>query len=104
MHLVVDTAELRDLVRQIVQECLEALNWPTGRLGLTEAELAASLGIGRHVLRDLRLAGQIQGSRIGKKIVYFRKDVQRVIEKLSPSERLSEERTSNGQRRTTNAL
>lgn len=60
------------LAKTAVTEVLCALDWPQHRLALTEKEAAAALGVGRHVLRDLRLNGGVNYSRIGRKIVYSR--------------------------------
>ena len=70
MHLQLDPDEFKDLIRQVVGEVLTAIDWPAGRLALTEEEAALACGVGRHVLRDLRLAGKIRGRKLGKKTVY----------------------------------
>jgi helix-turn-helix protein len=49
-------------------------------LALAEPEAAATIDVARHVLRDARLRGEITGSRIGKRIVYARKDVMAFLE------------------------
>ena len=75
MHLQLDPDEFKDLIRQVVGEVLTAIDWPAGRLALTEEEAALACGVGRHVLRDLRLAGKIRGRKLGKKTVYQRSDL-----------------------------
>jgi hypothetical protein len=50
----------------------EALDWPAGRVALTEEEAAAACGVGRHVLRDLRLAGRLQSLKLGRRNIYTR--------------------------------
>jgi hypothetical protein len=71
----VDPAELREVLEIVVREILGLLDWPVGRLALTEPEAAQALGVPRHVLRDARLAGQLRGRRVGKRIVYTREDL-----------------------------
>lgn len=71
----VDPAELRDVLETVVREILELLDWPMGRIALTESEAAQSLGVPRHVLRDARLAGELCGRRVGKRVVYTREDL-----------------------------
>jgi len=52
-----------------------SVDWPNGRLALDEAEAARACGVGRHVLRDLRLAGKIKARKLGKKVIYTRTDL-----------------------------
>jgi hypothetical protein len=59
MEFHFDSEETRDLIRQVVVEVLAVIDWPVDRLALTEAEAAKACGVGRHVLRDLRLVGKI---------------------------------------------
>ena len=75
MKFELDEKDLRQLVSQVVQQTLTALDWPQGRLTLTEVEAAAACGVGRHVLRDLRLLGKLKHVRLGKKVVYRRSDL-----------------------------
>ncbi len=75
MHLQIDPQEHAAVIRAIVAEILTAIDWPVGRLALTEPEAAAACGVGRHVLRDLRLAGKIKARKLGKRVVYTRADV-----------------------------
>jgi hypothetical protein len=75
MRIALDEDELRPLIREVVAEVLQTVDWPEGRIALTEAEAAEACGVRRHVLRDLRLAGKITGRRLGKRIVYTRQDL-----------------------------
>jgi hypothetical protein len=75
MRIALDGSELRPLIREVVAEVLQSIDWPEGRVALTEAEAAQACGVNRHVLRDFRLAGRITGRRLGKKIVYTRQDL-----------------------------
>lgn len=74
----------RDEIRPIVEECLEAvLACPdlagSERLGFTEQEAAALMGVPRHTLRDCRLRGEIHGRAVGNKIVYSRQELMRFL-------------------------
>ena len=83
MHLQLDSNDLKHLIREVAGEILAAIDWPTGRLALTEVEAAQACGVGRHVLRDLRLAGRIRGRKLGKKTVYLRTDLLAALETMS---------------------
>lgn len=72
MHLAIDPAELRELLTEVVTETLAALDFPAGRIALTEAEAAAAVGRPQHVLRDARLRGELTGSKGGKAWLYTR--------------------------------
>ena len=45
----------------------------------TEPEAGALLGIGRHVLRDCRLRGELRGRLVGKRILYERGELLRFL-------------------------
>lgn len=79
MHLQMEPTELREIVREVVSEVLAAIDWPEGRLALSEAEAAAACGLGRHVFRDLRLSGRLTSRRLGRRILYTRNDLLRVL-------------------------
>jgi hypothetical protein len=83
MHLAVELRDHEAIVRTIVSQVLTAIDWPVGRIALTEVEAANACGVNRHVLRDLRLAGRIPFRRLGRKIVYQRQDL---INALQPCE------------------
>ena len=85
MELVVNPEEMRTIIREVVAEVLTALDWPTGRVALDESEAAIACGVGRHVLRDLRLAGRIKGRKLGKKVVYSREDLLNALNAINPS-------------------
>lgn len=80
MRVEFDASELRALVRQVVVQVLVELQWPTGRLAVSEAEAAVAVGVNRHVLRDLRLAGKVSFSRVGRKIVYRQSDLRQLLQ------------------------
>ena len=74
MELKLNPAELTPIIRQTIEETLAEVG-PTndklaGRLAFTEAEAAELMGIERYVLRDARLRGEIDGSKVGKMIIY----------------------------------
>lgn len=85
MRFELDASELEDLVRGVVTEVLGAVDWPQGRLALTETEAAAALGVNRHVLRDLRLAGKLAGQRVGRRIVYQRSHLVNLLQGFQPA-------------------
>jgi hypothetical protein len=72
MRFEFDDEALSNLVRKIIGEIAAELGWPQGRVALTEQEAAAACGVGRHVLRDLRLAGRLEGTKLGRRVVYTR--------------------------------
>jgi len=80
---------LRPVIAQVVGEVLQQLEGDRakldGQIAYTEPEAATLLDVKTHVLRDARLRGEIEGSKIGKRIIYLRDDlVQFVInQKLS---------------------
>ena len=75
-----DSELLRQIVKETLQETFDLLDWPIGRICLTEEEAATACGVGRHVLRDLRLAGRLQCSKLGKRYVYRRCDLIEAME------------------------
>ena len=74
-----DQDDLRPLVHLAVAEALDRMEEEraklNGRLALTEPEAAALLGVKPYVLRDCRRRGELQGAKIGSKIVYARPDL-----------------------------
>ena len=71
--------DLRPLVHLAVAEALDRMEEERaklkGRLALTEPEAAVLLGVKPHVLRDCRRRGELQGAKVGSKIVYTRPDL-----------------------------
>lgn len=82
MRLEFAKSDIEELVRQVVGEVLSAIDWPQGRIALTEEEAARACGVNRHVLRDLRLAGKLNAKKLGRKVVYCRDDILRVIREI----------------------
>jgi len=80
MHLTLHEEDIQNLVREIVSQTLSSIDWPVGRVALTELEAAQAVGVARHVLRDLRLRGQIRARRLGKRIVYTRNDLLNALD------------------------
>ena len=83
MKIVLDESDLRPLIERVVVETLgqfEATRAKFGdRLAFPEAEAASLLGVPRHVLRDARLRGEIDGAKIGKRIVYRTEELLRFL-------------------------
>jgi len=84
LHLQLDSVFIKPLIRATVVEMLE--QWKTDqaqlgdRLAYAEEEAASLLGLKRHQLRDLRLAGKIRCSQIvGRRVRYTREDLLRYL-------------------------
>lgn len=71
-----DLSDLRPLIVTIVRETIASIEAERarldGRLGYTEPESAALLGVPPHVLRDCRLRGEISARKVGAKYIYHR--------------------------------
>jgi hypothetical protein len=79
-----DIADLKPLIDAAVRTTLAAIEADDAkldgkRLGYTEAEAAALIGVRPHVLRDARLRGELVGRLVGKKIVYARTELLRFL-------------------------
>ena len=76
LQIQFDQDALLPLVHLAVAEALERMEEErakfNGRLAYTEAEAAVLLGVKPHVLRDCRRRGELQGAKVGSKIVYTR--------------------------------
>ena len=81
MKLDIDPADLRPLVEAVVAETLAAAAalGNGDRLSYGEAEAASLLGVPRHVLRDMRYAGDVRASKVGKRVVYQRCELLRIL-------------------------
>ena len=79
-----DDAEIRAVVALTVREVLDAIDDDrkrfNGRLGYTEPEAAALIGVAHHVLRDCRLRGEITAKMVGKRNIYSRDSLLRFLE------------------------
>jgi len=74
--------DLGPLVRAVVAEVLTELGGRFdghGRVGYTEPEAAALLGVAGHVLRDCRLRGEIHARKLGRRYVYSRDELRRFL-------------------------
>ena len=80
-----DSTDL-EFLRPLVLEAMQALAVQIGlvnaifgekRLGFTEPEAAAAIGVRSHVLRDARLRGNIPARRVGKRYIYSRRRCSR---------------------------
>ena len=80
-----DREELRPLVHLAVAETLDRMEEEraklNGRLAFTEPEAAVLLGVRPHVLRDCRRRGELQGAKVGSRIVYTRADLLEFLER-----------------------
>ena len=85
MRFEFDIDTLRPVIQQVVAETVAQLEAKRskfdGRIAYTEPEAAALLGVQPHVLRDLRRMGEIDASKIGKRIVYTRSDLLSHLER-----------------------
>ena len=86
MKIAFDATDLQPLIEEVVAATLRQLadverKLPDGRLGFPESEAAQRMGVAQHVLRDARLRGEINGRRVGKRIVYSRDELLRYLEK-----------------------
>lgn len=79
IQLTIDRHLLRELVEDVLRETIGVLDWPSGRIALDEGEAAEACGVRRHVLRDMRLTGQIKAQKLGRKFVYTREDLLAAI-------------------------
>jgi hypothetical protein len=74
-----DREDLRPLVHLAVAEALGRMEEEraklNSRLAYTEPEAAVLLGVKPHVLRDCRRRGELQGAKLGSRIVYTRADL-----------------------------
>ncbi len=85
LQIQFDQDALRPLVHLAVAEALDRMEGErakfNGRLAFTEAEAAVLLGVKPHVLRDCRRRGELQGAKVGSKIVYTRADLLEFLER-----------------------
>ena len=86
MKIDLDKEAIRPLIQQTVAETLAQLDDERSKLGdqlaFTEPHAAALLDIAPHVLRDLRLQGLVEASKLGKRIVYTRADLVELLLRL----------------------
>lgn len=74
-----DREDLRPLVQLAVAEALDRMEEErakfNGRMAFTEPEAAVLLGVKPHVLRDCRRRGELEGAKVGSRILYTRVDL-----------------------------
>lgn len=75
---------IRPIVAQAVEEThrqreADEAKLGNDRLGHTEAESAALIGVAQHVLRDARRRGEISARLVGKKYIYARSEILRFL-------------------------
>jgi len=81
-QLQIDSAAFRAVIDDAITATLqriEAQRGQDGRLGYTEAEAAALLGVRPYVLRDARLRGEVHARKIGKRYIYPRAELLRYL-------------------------
>jgi hypothetical protein len=83
MRIEFEDHDLDPLVEQVVRRVLEQREAADAnladRLAYSEAEAAALLGVRRHVLRDARLRRELDGAKVGKRIMYTRVELLRFL-------------------------
>ena len=84
MKIVLDQNDLAPIIEAAVRETLAAVESEqarlNGALSYSETQAAEILGVPKHSLRDLRLAGKIEGRRLGRRVVYCRASLIRLLE------------------------
>ena len=73
-----------DDIRRIVAEVLQQMEADRAKLNgdwlaRNEADAAAAIGIARHSLRDLRLRGLVNASKLGARVVYSREQLASLL-------------------------
>ena len=76
MNISLDAADLQPVIEATIEKVLDRFEEDraklNGRIGFTEPEAAALLGIRPHVLADARRRGEIRATLIGKRFIYSR--------------------------------
>jgi hypothetical protein len=80
MQVAFDRADLKPLVEAVIAELVDRLAPMDDRMAVDEQEASRLFSVKPHVLRDARLRGELKGRKLGKKIVYSRKELARFIE------------------------
>jgi len=85
VKIELDPADLRPIVEAVVTEVLGRVQDDEAKLGgqlaYTEPHAAAFVGLPRHSLRDARLRGEVEASKIGKRIVYSRESLLALLKR-----------------------
>lgn len=84
MHVALTDHDIRPIVAAAVEELLSRrqaaeVALDLERLAYPEAEAAAAMGVPQYVLRDCRLRGELQGRRVGKRVLYSRDELLRFL-------------------------
>lgn len=69
---------LRPLIAAVVRDVMDRLG-NDGRLSYSELEAAELLGVPRHTLRDMRLAGKAHAAKLGRGVRYSRAELMRLL-------------------------
>ncbi len=67
--------EIKPLVEIVVAELIDRFHTDEARIAYSEEEAAALLGVPRTTLRDERLRGRVDASRVGRQIRYTRENL-----------------------------
>ena len=70
-----DPNDIKPLVETVVSELLDRFHTDEDRIAYSEKEAAALLGVTRTALRDERLRGRVEASKVGRQIRYTRKNL-----------------------------
>lgn len=79
MQFVFSPDDLKPVIAEVVAELLERFG-NDDRIGFTETEAAQLLGVARHVLRDERLKGRVRHGKVGRRVIYSRRQLLEFVE------------------------
>lgn len=85
MVSVLTQKEIETLIDSAVSKAVAATldinpRLPKNRLAYSESEAASLLGVKPHVLRDVRLRGEIRATRVGGRLAYTRDSLLSYLE------------------------
>ena len=85
MKIEFEEEDFRPVIDRVVGAALKRveglLTATSHKLAFAEDEAAAYLSVKRHVLRDARLRGEIEASKVGKRVVYRREQLLQFLER-----------------------
>ncbi len=83
MRIELDPESLLPIIEASVEAAIRRMDAADAklgdRLGFTESEAAQLIGVKPHVLRDLRLRGEIAVPQIGKRYIYSRELLAKLL-------------------------
>jgi len=81
----IDQKQFANMIEKIIFDSFQKMEHAKislgSRLSFTESEAAALLGVGRHALRDARLRGEVEASKVGRRILYSRDQLLQLLQK-----------------------